>query len=68
MVCGDCQMGGRMLRRREQGLTEDPVVALEVVKNCHDSCRGGTWCDCAHQLEGPGVNWDLVRKLQESNN
>lgn len=36
-----------------------------VCKTCrerhHDGCRGGTWCDCQHVTDQPGVNWQLVQ-------
>ena len=56
MICPDCRSAGTILQNSKvyNGVTEAEICAL------HEQCRGGTWCDCAHQLSG--VNWEAINR------
>jgi hypothetical protein len=57
MICTPCKMAGRTLRRVPANAEAKDKIKRLVVQQ-HGYCQGGTWCDCAHKLEG--VNWNLV--------
>lgn len=50
MICVDCRQAGRALT---DGLRKEAINAL------HGCCRGGTWCDCMHQLTS-GLNLQRI--------
>jgi hypothetical protein len=54
MICSNCHYAGQQL----QFVAENPAV-LKLVETAHNSCRGGTWCDCMHQLTS-GLNLQRI--------
>lgn len=38
------------------------MICVDCRRQVHNQCRGGTWCDCAHQTEGKYINRQLVDK------
>lgn len=39
----------RTLSYRVSDPVEVPLICNRCAKHNHDTCRGGTWCDCQHQ-------------------
>lgn len=51
MICLDCRQAGndaRMVLNAAPG--QVGMGALQSALRGHGKCRGGTWCDCKHQL------------------
>jgi hypothetical protein len=68
MICPPCREAGESAALSRLAMSSLLRESQEKrARNFHRKCRGGTWCDCAHKLEG--VNWQDagLRKLQESN-
>lgn len=50
MVCGNLARGVL-----DAGTTVNvPMGSLHSVMRGHEKCKGGTWCDCKHQLPSEG--------------
>lgn len=53
MICEKCRAAGRALKYGGAE-SEDESGGQLLAVYLHNQCRGGTWCDCQHQLS-PGV-------------
>lgn len=54
MICKPCQEGGEFMRK----LGPDPsgrYTSLSA-QMLHNYCKGGTWCDCQHDVSGTAIN------------
>lgn len=64
MICLPCREAGSLLKFRTGATARDPLGAGVYLEQqailLHKECRGGTWCDCQHQLDG--VNWPEVTR------
>lgn len=55
MICVDCRTAAKVIT--EGGMQWEMDLF-------HAHCRGGTWCDCAHQTTS-GLNTQRIRELLE---
>lgn len=56
MICSMCRTAGLALNRGAMRTPDELTTILEL----HEQCKGGTWCDCHHQLAG--VDWPTINR------
>jgi hypothetical protein len=63
MVCLSCLEAGAIMRFIHQGDGSNPLGLTTNLEQqalmLHSECKGGTWCDCQHELFG--INELLVK-------
>ncbi len=56
MICYECRQAAKFLGDEEvvyqylDGRPQEMLPGTEVARRVHATCRGGTWCDCAHVI------------------